>query len=167
MAHPALGLPPSDATAGHPELARRILASRPRLPALALEAALRIDPGLRDRHDELALRRILRDFEGHVDQLARALATGEERYVVMYGEWLVPVYRRRHVPMNDVVTFLDGLRDAVLGIVPAADAGLVREVVGAWTERLRHHRRLPGDHEGNRLVRFIWKGGGLGDDTVV
>ena len=89
MPHPALGLPPSDATAGHPELARRILASRSRLPALALDAALRADPGLRERHDELALRRILRDYEGHVDQLARALATGEERFVVQYGEWLV------------------------------------------------------------------------------
>ena len=69
--------------------------------------------------------------------------------------------------MNDVVTFLEGLRDAVLGIVPAADAGPVREVVAAWIERLRHHRRLPGDHQGNKLARFIWKGGGFGDDTVV
>jgi hypothetical protein len=167
MPHPALGLPPSDATAGHPEVARRILASRSRLPALALEAALRSDPGLRDRHDELALRRILRDYEGHLDQLAHALATGEERFVVQYGEWLVPVYRRRNVRMNDVVTFLEGLRDAVLGIVPASDATPVREVVAAWVERLRRHRRLPGDHDGNKLVRFIWKGAGLGDDTVV
>ena len=167
MSHPALGHPPSDATAGHPELARRIQASRSRLPALALEAALRIDPSLADRHDELALRRILRDYEGHIDQLSRALATGEERHVVMYGEWLVPVYRRRHVRVNDVVTFLEGLRDAVLAIAPGADAGAVRGVIAAWIERLRHHRRLPGDHEGNKLARFIWKGGGLGDDTVV
>jgi hypothetical protein len=167
MPHPALGVPPSDATAGHPELARRVLASRSRLPALALEAALRSDPGLRERHDELALRRILRDYEGHIDQLARALATGEERYVVQYGEWLVPAYRRRDVRMNDVVTFVEGLRDAVLGIVPAGDAAPVRAVVAAWVERLRHHRRLPGDHDGNKLVRFIWKGAGLGDDTVV
>ena len=167
MPHPAIGLPPSDATAGHPDVARRILAARSRLPALAIEAALRIDPGLRERHDELALRRILRDYDGHVDQLARALATGEERYVVQYGEWLVPIYRRRHIRMNDVVTFVAGLRDAVLGVVPAADADAVRAVTGAWIERLRHHRRLPGDHEGNKAVRFVWKGAGLGDDTVV
>jgi hypothetical protein len=167
MPHPAIGLPPSDATAGHPDASRRILADRSRLPALALEAALRIDPGLRERHDELALRRILRDYDGHIDQLARALATGEERYVVQYGEWLVPIYRRRHTRMNDVVTFIAGLRDAVLGVVPAADADAVRVVTGAWIERLRHHRRLPGDHEGNKAVRFVWKGAGLGDDTVV
>jgi hypothetical protein len=167
MPHPALGLPPSDATAGHPDLARRILAARSRLPALALATALRIDASLIERHDELALRRILRDYEGHIDQLARALATGEERFAVQYGEWLVPVYRRRHVRVNDVVTFLEGLRDEVVGIVPTSDAGPVRAVIAAWIERLRHHRRLPGDHQGNALVRFIWKGGGLGDDTVV
>jgi hypothetical protein len=167
MPHPAIGLPPSDATAGHPELARRIHAERGRLPALAMEAALRIDPSLRDRHDDLALRRILRDYEGHLDQLARALATGEDRYVVQYGEWLVPVYRRREVRMNDVVTFIAGLRDAVIGLAATEDADAVRSVTGAWIERLRHHRRLPGDHEGNSLVRLIWKGAGLGDDTVV
>ena len=167
MPHPAIGLPPSDATAGHPDLARRIRAERSRLPARAMEAALRIDPGLRDRHDDLALRRILRDYEGHLDQLERALATGEDRHVVQYGEWLVPVYRRRKVRMNDVVTFIAGLRDEVIGVAAAADADAVRAVTGAWIERLRHHRRLPGDHEGNSLVRLIWKGGGLGDDTVV
>jgi hypothetical protein len=167
MPHPAIGLPPSDATAGRPELARRINAARSRLPALALEASLRIDPGLRDRHDDLALRRVLRDYESHLDQLARALATGEDRHVVQYGEWLVPVYRRRKIRMNDVATFIAGLRDAVLGVVPAADADGVRSVTDAWIERLRHHRRLPGDHEGNKLVRFIWKGAGLGDDSVV
>ena len=41
------------------------------------------------------------------------------------------------------------------------------EPVTAWVENLRHHRRLPGDHEGNAAVRFIWKGAGFGDDTVV
>jgi hypothetical protein len=30
-----------------------------------------------------------------------------------------------------------------------------------------HHRRLPGDHKGNAAVRFVWKGAGFGDDTVV
>ncbi len=44
--------------------------------ALALEAALRIDPTLRDRYDELMLRRFLRDYDRHIEQLARAVATG-------------------------------------------------------------------------------------------
>ena len=29
------------------------------------------------------------------------------------------------------------------------------------------HRRLPGDHKGNPVVRFFWKGAGIVDDEVV
>ena len=43
----------------------------------------------------------------------------------------------------------------------------MRSPMYAWVERMRHHRRLPGDHKGNAAVRFVWKGAGLGDDTVV
>lgn len=166
MPHPAIGLPPSDATAGHPATAAR-LRSAARLPTLALEAAVRLDPSLRDRHDQLMLRRFLRDYERHVEQLARAVESGEDRYVADYGETLVPIYRRRGVRMNDVVTLVRGLEDAAIGLGPTAEAGIIRVPIAAWVERLRHHRRLPGDHEGNKLARFIWKGAGLGDDTVV
>jgi hypothetical protein len=99
--------------------------------------------------------------------LARAVETGEERYVVVYGETLVPTYRRRNVRMNDVVTLLRGLEEAAVALGPASEAAVVRAPMAAWVERMRHHRRLPGDHEGNKLVRFIWKGAGFGDDTVV
>jgi hypothetical protein len=167
MPHPALGLPPSDRTAGQPAIAARLRAERSRLAARALEAALHADPSLRERHDELALRRLLRDYDRHIEQLAQAIETGEERFVVMYGEWLVPVYRRRGVPMNDAVTLLRGLEQAALAIIPSAEAKPLRDFVSAWIERLRHHRRLPGDHKGNPLVRFVWKGAGLGDDSVV
>jgi hypothetical protein len=167
MAHPLLGLPPSDPTVGHPEAAARLRAQRSRVGRLAMEAALRIDPTLGDRHDDLALRRLLRDLDRHVEQLARALETGEERFVVQYAEWLVPVYRRRHVRMKDLATIIDGLGEATLAVLPARDAPTARAMLDAWVARLRHHRRLPGDHRGNAMVRFIWKGAGLGDDTVV
>ena len=166
MPHPATGLPPSDATAGHPAVAARLRATR-RLPALALQAALRIDDTLGQRHDELMLRRFLRDYERHVEQLARAVETGEDRFVVVYGETLVPIYRRRGVRMNDVATLLRGLEEAAVALGATADAALVREPMGAWIERMRHHRRLPGDHKGNSAVRFVWKGAGFGDDSVV
>lgn len=166
MPHPAIGLPPPDATAGHPAAAARLRGAA-RLPALALEAAVRLDPSLRDRYDELMLRRFLRDYERHIEQLARAVESGEDRFVADYGETLVPIYRRRGVRMNDVVTLVRGLEDAAIGFGPTAEAAIIREPIAAWVERLRHHRRLPGDHAGNRLARLIWKGAGLGDDTVV
>jgi len=167
MSHPALGLPPSDGSAGQPAVAARLRAAVDRLPAVALAGALRIDPSLADRHDELMLRRFLRDYDRHIEQLARAVATGEDRFVVEYGESLVPAYRRRGVRMNDVVLLLRGLEEAAVAQGPAADADAIRRPMVAWQQRMRSHRRLPGDHAGNKVARFIWKGAGLGDDTVV
>ena len=166
MPHPAIGLPPSDVSVGHPAVADRLRATV-RLPRLALDAAFRVDDTLRERYDELMLRLFLRDYARHIEQLARAVETGEDRFVVVYGETLVPIYRRRGVRMNDVVSLLRGLEEAAVAQGASADAGVIREPMGAWVERMRHHRRLPGDHEGNAAVRFIWKGAGLGDDTVV
>jgi hypothetical protein len=113
------------------------------------------------------LRLFLRDHDRHIEQLCQAIETGEDRFVVIYGETIVPVYRRRGVRMNDVVTLIKGLEEAAVALVPGADAMVVRELTQAWIERMRRHRRLPGDHAGNKAVRFIWKGAGLGDDTVV
>jgi hypothetical protein len=162
MPHPALGLPPADVTAGHPGVAARLRAAADRLPALSLRAALRRDPGLAERHDELMLRRLLRDYDRHIEQLALAVATGQDGFVTAYAEM-----RRRRVRMNDVVTLIEGLEEAALAIGPAADAEAIHAPVAAWIERLRHHRRLPGDHDGNAVARFLYKGAGLGDDTVV
>jgi hypothetical protein len=166
MPHPATGLPPADATAGRPDVAAR-LRGAPRLPATALEAAYRIDETLPRRYDELMQRRFLRDYEQYVEQLARAVETGEDRFVVVWGESIVPIYRRRDVRMNDVVSLVRGLTEAAVAAGPSADAAVIREPMDALVERLRHHRRLPGDHEGNAAVRFVWKGAGFGDDTVV
>jgi hypothetical protein len=138
-----------------------------RLPATALDAAYRIDETLPERYDEIVQRTFLRDYQQHIEQLARAIETGEDRFVVVWGESLVPIYRRRNVRMNDVVSLLRGLEEAALALGPAADADVIRDPLGAWVERMRHHRRLAGDHEGNAAVRFIWKGAGFGDDTVV
>lgn len=167
MPHPLLGLPPADPTAGSPSAAARLRAERGRIGALALEATLRIDPTFSERHDELALRRILRDEDRHLEQLARALETGEARFVTEYGEHVIPVYRRRGIRMNDYATILAGLREAALSVLPAEDVPDATALIDRWTQRVRHHRRLPGDHKGNPLVRFVWKGAGLGDDTVV
>jgi hypothetical protein len=134
---------------------------------MALKAALRRDPSLAERYDELTLRRLLRDYERHVEQLAQAVATGETRFVTVYAETLVPTYRRRGVRMNDVVTLVRGLEDVAVAGGSAAEADAIRAPMAAWVERLRRHRRLPGDHRGNPVARFVFKGAGLGDDTVV
>jgi len=167
MGHPSLGLPPSDRTAGHSRAAERLRQEQPRLARLALDASVRLSPGFAERYSEVDMRRFLRDLDQHIEQLARALETGEDGLVTNYGEWLVPVYRRRGVPMRDFIVLLGGLRDAVLTVLPSEDVTVTRGLIERWAGRLKHHGRLPGDHKGNRIVRFFWKGAGFADDSVV
>lgn len=167
MPHPSLGHAPPDHTAGHPRAASSLRRERLRLGRLALEATVRSTPAFADRYDETNLRLFLRDYEQHVEQLARALETGQEYWVVNYGEWLVPVYRRREVPMRDFALLLLGLRDAVNTVLTPEEARAAGEMLTLWIGRLKFHGRLPGDHQGNRLIRFFWKGAGIADDSVI
>src|SRR4029078_6437315 len=112
MPHPSLGMPPRARTAGDPDAAARLRGSRTRLGRIALEATLRDAPRFKESYDELALRRFLRDYDRHVEQLARAIETGDPYYTAQYGEWLVPVYRRREVPMKDVIALVGGPQEA-------------------------------------------------------
>jgi hypothetical protein len=167
MPHPSLGLPPADVTAGHPHAARNLRASRDRLARLALENALRLDPTLPDRYEPAALQLMLRDYGQHVEQLARAMETGRDGFVTNYAEWLAPIYRHRRVPMGDVMLLLTGLRDAAATVFTPEENEVAAAYFERWAERLKHHRRLPGDHKGNPLIRFFWKGAGIGDDKWV
>ena len=167
MTHPSLGFPPPDVTAGHPEAAARIRAQKAHLAQVAFDATLQRDPSFRERYDERMLRILLRDYDRHIEQVARALETGQDRFVVQYGEWLVPVYRHRSVPMGDFVTLLDGLASAAGSALGTSDGRLLRELIDRWAVRLRHHQRIAGDHKGNALVRFFWKGAGIGDDSAI
>jgi hypothetical protein len=146
MAHPSLGLPPPDTTVGHTRAAARLRGERSRLAQLALQASIGLAPHFHERYDETALRLFLRDFDRHIEQLARALETGNDGFVTNYAEWLVPVYRRRRVPMKDFMVMLGGLRDAAVAVLPPDDARVARELIERWALRLKHHGRLPGDH---------------------
>jgi len=154
-------------TAGQPAAAARLRASRDRIARLALENAVRLDPALTDTYDEAGLRLFLRDYARHIEQLARAMETGRESFVTNYGEWLVPIFRRRKVPMRDFMTLLAGLRDAAATVMSPAENEIAGGYFDRWVERLKHHGRLPGDHKGNAIVRFFWKGAGIGDDKWV
>jgi hypothetical protein len=167
MPHPSLGLPPRDRTAGHPDAAARLRAGRSRLARIALEDTLRDAPRFKAAYDELALRRFLRDYDRHIEQLARAIETGDPYYTAQYGEWLVPVYRRREVPMKDVIALVGGLRQAAATVLTPDESNAAGPLFDAWVARLRFHQRLPGDHSGNKVVRFFWKGAGVLDDDVI
>jgi hypothetical protein len=167
MPHPSLGLPPADPTAGLPAAAARLRANRERLARVALQAAIRLAPGFDERYDEHALRLFLRDLDQHIEQLARAIETGHDSFVVNYGEWLVPIYRRRNVPVNDFIAMIGGLRDAATGVLTPDENEAAAALFERWALQLKRHGRLPGDHKGNPIIRFFWKAAGVGDDKWI
>lgn len=160
MSHPSLGRPPVDRTAGLPDAAVRIRRDTARLAARALEVAIDRDPTFRTRYDEIGLRARLHDAELLAGQTARTIAAGDPQGAYEYAERTAPVYRRKRVPMDDLIALCEGLRAALPATLtptelPAASAALDRAI-----EAYRWHRRIAGDaRKRNALLQFIYKGG--------
>ena len=159
MSHPSLGLPPRDLRAGDPASARALAAGGARLRTRALEAALDLDPTLADRHDELGREALLSDLQAFVDRLVTSVASGDPRAMATFADLVAVRYRKRKIPMDDLVTLCNGLRRAAAAVVqpsamPPIDAGLDEAIaVFKW------HRRLAGDaRKRNPFLAFIYKG---------
>lgn len=162
MGHPSLGLPPDDPAAGRPAAAARLRAGGEQLAERSLAAAIARDPTLVDRYDETARRTFLRDYLQHAEQLARALETGRAHWLTDYVDWIVPVMRRRHVPMRDVGTIVQGLGDAAAAMLPPVDEASTRAIVEEAVARLDRPRHLPGDRPRGRIASLLWKASGFG-----
>jgi hypothetical protein len=159
VSHPSLGLPPRDLRAGDPASAAALQRAGARFRSRAMEAALDLDPTLRDRYDDLARQALLSDLEAFLDRLVTSVASGEPRAMATFADLVAVRYRKRKVPMDDLVTLSDGLRRAAAAVVepgamPAIDAALDEAItVFKW------HRRLAGDaRKRNPFLSFIYKG---------
>ena len=82
---------------------------------------------------------------------------------------LIPVKDRGtpHLVAEWGGTLIGGLRPAAAAVLPPDDAAAFGELIDAWFKRLRMYKRLPGDHKGNPVARFIFKGAGVLDDSVI
>ncbi|HEX8941004.1 MAG TPA: hypothetical protein VF763_12660 [Candidatus Limnocylindrales bacterium] len=157
--HPSLGLPPIDMTAGHPAAAQRLQDRRVALGTRALEIALDLDPTFDERYDDLAFRHFLRDTGILIDRLARSVASGDPRWAAQWAEWVAPVYRRRSVPMDDLVTLTEGIRRAAAPWLDTAERESLDAACEAAIVVFRQWRRLAGDaRERNPLVAFFYRG---------
>ncbi len=160
VSHYALGLPGPDMQAGFPEAAARLRAAHERLGARALEVALERDPSLRERLGEAGLRQLLRDTEVYLDRIARAVAAADPGQVRGWADWVAPVYRRRRVPMDDLVTLTEGLRSAVATVVTPEEQAIVETALDEAIATFRWYRRLGGDaRRRNRVLAALYKGG--------
>ena len=159
MSHPSLGLPPIDRTSALPPAAARVDAARERLAARALEIAIDRDPTFRDRHDEHAVRRLLRDAVVLIDRVVDAIADGDPGPARAFAEATPPAYRRRKVPMNDLITICEGIRSALGATLGRSEMGMVDAAVDAMIERFKWHGRIAGDaRKRNRLLAALYKG---------
>ena len=160
MSHPSLGLPPPDPTAGLPDAARRIRAEAPRLAARALSVALEADPTLRARNDEVGLRSRLHDAELLAERLALCVAAGDPTFLREYADWTSPVYRRKGVPLDDLIGLCEGLRVALPTVLAPGEADAAGPALDAAITTYRWHRRLAGDaRKKNAFLQFLYKGG--------
>jgi hypothetical protein len=159
VSHPTLGRPPPDLTAGHPAAAERLRRERARIGARALEIALERDPSLRDRHDELGLRRLLRDSYAFIDRLAIAIAANDTTAVAAFADWISIPYRRRRVPMDDLVHLTEGIRLASTSVLSPEEQRLADVALDEAIKVFRWTRRLAGDaRKRNKLLQLIYKG---------
>ncbi len=158
VSHPSLGLP-RPAPAGFPQAADRIRAARARLGVRALEVLVERDPTIEGRLGEAALRHLLRDTEVYLDRLAEAVARADPAPVSEWIEWVIPVYRRRRVPLDDVQALSEGLRAALGAVLTAEERAPADAAIDAAIKVLRWHRRLGGDaRRRNRILNALYRG---------
>ena len=160
MSHPSLGLPPSDPDPVSAAVAARIVTNRERLGARALRLAMDADPTMEHRHDEAGLRNLLRDAELLADRVALCVATNEPYRAHEYGEWTAVLYRRRRVPMDDMVGLCEGLRKALTSLLAPGEVAPAGAALDEAIKAYRWHRRLAGDaRKRNALLQLLYKGG--------
>jgi hypothetical protein len=158
--HPSLGLPPLDLTAGFPAAAERIRIGRSRLASRALDVALAESKDMRERHDEPGLRQLLLDASLLADRVAVAVAGNSPDIGREYAEWTAPLYRRRRIPMDDLIALCEGLRQALPDILTAEEMAPAAATLDEAIRVYRWHRRLAGDaRKRNRLLQLLYKGG--------
>lgn len=145
--------------AGFPAAADRIRAERDRLGVRALELLVTSDPTLRDRLGEDGLRALLRDTDVYLERVARAVASGDPGQLGEWADWVVPVYRRRKVPLDDLIGLGEAMGEALGGILgPDELVPAVAAIAEAGTV-LRWHRRIAGDaRRRNRALDAIYRG---------
>lgn len=152
-------MPPRDLTAGDPAAATALRAAAPRLRARALDAALDIDPSMRERHDDLVRQALLADLQAFVDRLVVAVSSGDPGAMATFADLVVVRYRKRGISMDDLMTLCEGLRRAAGAVVEPGAQPTIDAAIDQANAVFKWHRRLAGDaRKRNPLVSFIYKG---------
>ena len=124
-----------------------------------MQAALDLDPTLNDRYDDLMRQSLLSDLQAFVDRLVTSVASGDPRAMATFADLVAVRYRKRKVPMDDLVTLCDGLRRAAAAVVEPTAMGPIDAGLDEAITVFKWHRRLAGDaRKRNPFLAFIYKG---------
>ncbi|MFL5641931.1 MAG: hypothetical protein ACJ771_06280 [Chloroflexota bacterium] len=160
MSHPNLGLHPPDRTAGLTDAAARVRTDSDRLAARALRVAMDGDPTIETRYSEAGLRQLIRDAALLAERVAVAVETAAPGSARDYAEWTVPLYRRRRVPMDDLISLCNGLRAALPSVLAPGELPVAGEALDEAIAVFKWHRRIAGDaRKRNPLLQLLYKGG--------
>ena len=145
--------------AGDTAAASALRLGGPRLRVRALEAALDLDPTLKERHSELVRQGLLADLEAFHDRLVIAVSSGDPRAMATFADLVAVRYRKRKISMDDLVTLCEGLRRAGAAVVEPEAYDALNAAIDAAITVFRWHRRLAGEaRKRNPLLAFIYKG---------
>ena len=124
-----------------------------------MEITIENDPAFRDRHDELALRQLLRDTGIFIDRIALSVSSGDPAPAREFADQVVPVYRRRKVSMDDLTALFEGLRAATAAVLVGPEADAMHAAITDAIAVFRWNRRIAGDaRKRNRLLQLLYKG---------
>ena len=100
------------------------------------------------------MRQLLRDTAVLLDRVVEAVAADDPEPARVFAEAVAPVYRRRKVPMDDLINLCEQRpRRRSRAILPVADMAPVDAAVDAMIDRFKWHRRIAGDaRKRNRLL---------------
>ncbi len=157
--HPNLGLAPVDMGSGFSGAARRVRRDKTGIAARGLEAAVKADPTLRKRYDDLGLRHLLRDGELLVERLAMCLGNDDVRWIAQYAEWIGPTYRRRGVPLADLATVCAGVREVMAPDLTSDELACADRALDAAQVVLQRNGRVAGDqHKRRAIFKWMYRG---------
>ncbi len=159
MSHPSLGLPPRDLSAGDTTAAAALRSAGARLRARALATALEQNPTMRDRHAQIVLDALLADLEAFHDRLVVAVASGDPHAMATFADLVAVRYRKRKIPMDDVISLCEGLRSAAAAVVEPSAVATIDAAIDEAIAVFKWNRRLAGDaRKRNPLLAFLYKG---------
>ena len=145
--------------AGDTTAAAALRSGGPRLRARALAAALDVNPTMKDRHADVVLQALLSDLEAFHDRLIVAVSSGDPHAMATFADLVAVRYRKRKIPMDDVISLCEGLRRAASAVVEPDAVAVIDEAIDEAIAVFKWNRRLAGDaRKRHPLLSFIYKG---------